>query len=468
MLLLFRHSPYEQVNYSSGGSCSSVASHLLTMRDLEAASIVSFDIEEVDERYDLQAMFTRYQFDPVKAEAEFGSFVQGETMPERPVMLFLMHLLNINNPKLYAKVRSEAICSVGTSPGFKRLVPFLSKLNMKSDGCIQLVIGQEKVAILLIEKHSKNESSSYSNTWCKTVSNVIDMFRNLRLYNPDLEKAVGFTLPKINYLEAVSKVVVSFEADPLQFRVEACELNIDNVCVELLSATSEALKYFDKQKFLSPDSYFLRLSNNDINVVASAIGENSLDQVRSAHSIILCNKEYYFKYYPSNLLPTFNMYKKCSPCQHVVDADISYFNWLKFSALLSPLNIAEAVLCLADFFRLLQTALTALHNDCGLAHLDVRLPNVCFKYKEQELIAVLIDLDRAKPASSKGALPYDDEMYTRPSSWTLGQLDWKQVGLLGKKVHCGNDFNFLKSLIKFGTVEPLNIGHTWDTRLCPL
>ena len=55
----------------------------------------------------------------------------------------------------------------------------------------------------------------------------------------------------------------------------------------------------------------------------------------------------------------------------------------------SPLSISEAARCLKDLAELVMTSLEKLH-DLGIAHNDIRLPNVSFN---ENFEAVLIDMD---------------------------------------------------------------------------
>ena len=62
-----------------------------------------------------------------------------------------------------------------------------------------------------------------------------------------------------------------------------------------------------------------------------------------------------------------------------------------------PLSKALAKLCLGDFVRQAVCALKELH-ELGFAHLDVRLPNVCFTHDGE---VRLIDFDRAVDLNRK-------------------------------------------------------------------
>ena len=63
---------------------------------------------------------------------------------------------------------------------------------------------------------------------------------------------------------------------------------------------------------------------------------------------------------------------------------------------LHQLSRQHAKHCLIPFLDSVKTAIDELHQ-CGMAHLDIRLPNICFKKEGTNYTAVLIDLEYCKP-----------------------------------------------------------------------
>eukprot|EP00731_Ephydatia_muelleri_P018490 Em0011g530a len=84
----------------------------------------------------------------------------------------------------------------------------------------------------------------------------------------------------------------------------------------------------------------------------------------------------------------------------------------------------EAKDCMRDALDAIKLAVEELHSR-DVAHLDIRLPNICFK-STSGLVAVLIDLERAK-GPIKSILPgsYSSCMYR--TGWTLEDIDFLQV-----------------------------------------
>ena len=77
-------------------------------------------------------------------------------------------------------------------------------------------------------------------------------------------------------------------------------------------------------------------------------------------------------------------------------------------------------------------ALRELHDTCGLAHMDLRLENICFDPKTHR--PILIDLDRSAPKDyecDRHHLPSTSTMY-KPldENWVLENIDLLQTGLM--------------------------------------
>ena len=78
---------------------------------------------------------------------------------------------------------------------------------------------------------------------------------------------------------------------------------------------------------------------------------------------------------------------KCTP--------IGIYGWFfSFPLLHPPLGCKFSSKCFCSFAISTLRALEALH-EVGYAHLDIRIPNICFKKVNHEWHAVLIDLDNA-------------------------------------------------------------------------
>ena len=95
-------------------------------------------------------------------------------------------------------------------------------------------------------------SSPYRNSVSKTAVDVLDQFRLLCCFNPNIPECVGFTFPKYSIETFVTKVKVSFE--DFTFVVRLFPLTIDNVEAEVKDALRSVLNY----EFSSPEFCFMR------------------------------------------------------------------------------------------------------------------------------------------------------------------------------------------------------------------
>ena len=80
--------------------------------------------------------------------------------------------------------------------------------------------------------------------------------------------------------------------------------------------------------------------------------------------------------------------------EHAIALNRIYVHGMKFfgydNVPHDPLTVSEAAHCMFSFVKEVARAIQALH-DCGFAHQDVRLPNICFSKANKP---VLIDVDR--------------------------------------------------------------------------
>ena len=97
-----------------------------------------------------------------------------------------------------------------------------------------------------------------------------------------------------------------------------------------------------------------------------------------------------------------------------------------FERQMPPLTKFEAKEYLCDLLTQTAIALLELHT-IEYAHLDVRLPNICFS---TDHTVKLIDLDRVIGIRGGSVGSYIGEMYIIPNQWLPSQCDWKQLGLM--------------------------------------
>jgi len=210
------------------------------------------------------------------------------------------------------------------------------------------------------------------------------------------------------------------------------------VKAEVTNALRSALSF----KFSSPEFCFIRFSPKDINNFQKELGE-MVAQHLTRHSVLLKSNEFFWKCVPQQS-DQHNMFSlnqhKSGNLKHItfycdVKQLVGGVIFFKFPAHLPPLHKHKVEKCLLDFMTRTATALEELHS-IGVAHLDVRVPNICFAREEGKYIVKLIDLDRCKDDTVQDLYGYTGEMYTcqNPKDWRSSQYDWKQLGLLAAAI----------------------------------
>ena len=133
-----------------------------------------------------------------------------------------------------------------------------------------------------------------------------------------------------------------------------------------------------------------------------------------------------------------------------------------------PLDSQKARDNAIDFVKSVCEAINELHDDFNIAHLDLRLANICIS-TNTPLSVQLIDLDRSdeaiKPFRYSSLTFHASVMYEVPTpEWKLSQLDWRQLGIMVhaflNNIHDGYHSiepdpksPFLKRLVKQGEYD---------------
>lgn len=279
----------------------------------------------------------------------------------------------------------------------------------------------------------------------KTVADIIDQLRLLRCFDTNISKCVGFTFPKFSSNNAenktcVTKVTVSFK--DFQFRIHLTPLPISSVKREIQEAVQGTKNFLFR---CNPFLCFMCLSWQDKMEIAGTfcVHPSKVEQVETRHCILLKSGDTFWKYIPSiSECLNFEFFLddieiKCANPKHVMlPSGTAIHERLKFYMFpkeISPLTKSEAEQCLCDLIIKTATALQELHN-LGYAHLDVRLPNICFTANGANNYVKLIDLDRVISIKHGSVEGYIGEMYNIPHQWLPSQCDWKQLGLLAASV----------------------------------
>ena len=133
-----------------------------------------------------------------------------------------------------------------------------------------------------------------------------------------------------------------------------------------------------------------------------------------------------------------------SPTTHVLLPDKKFGKYFQFPLLRGPLEIQELQLCFNSFAESVHQAITELHGT-GYAHLDIRMPNICYNDDGE---AVLIDPDNL---STQLPGDIDSVMYDAPDFTVAAQYDWRQLAIMLTRVLEGSGSNY----------------HTWKPKFPP-
>ena len=400
-------------------------------------------MDKVPTKYNLDDLFTTLKFnDPRWSGVQYsGNATRGDKDVTAWVKSLIEHLqLNHGNVSYTADISIEA---------FKKgITPFLCSIDNRPDGVVLRSFTFDhiewKLPVVIIEVHS----NPYVNTLLQTAADVIDQFRLLRCFNANITECAGFTFPKyagngIQNKSCVTKVCVSFEN--YQFNIQLSPLAIEEVKEEIEATLKKAMEFCAQRPFFS----FIRLSDADIELAGTILKDNVF-QVKSHFSILLVNvtNDTYYKHVTSmserGRLERMNETTSKVGVKHVKHVTLySDRLWIHDSLFfrypavqLPPLRKDQVAQCLFDYMTMTAIALIELHDN-GFAHLDVRIPNICFAEDydgDGKYMVKLIDLDRCEHVKNRTGSSYKGEMYTAPDSWTCEQLDWKQLGLLAAEI----------------------------------
>lgn len=426
------------------------ASNKLTMSDITKSPFIKVSRDETLSGYDLEELFRYAKFAVDTASKQDIGSISGTTSTERPVQLFIRHLIGKNNLSRNFQHFNFSISESILAPG--RLSPLLSSLTIKPDTSISLMIANELVTILCTEMHS---GPSYENTLAKLISNTVDMHRLMKMYNPQIGIVYSLCFPKYNVKTCVTLVECKFNAVPLGFSLKLKSLAMSHVEKEVVKVLKHLPSYFPitfKPSSVN-HSYLVRLAEEELTKISTSISAKTrLRQIVTSRSIVLTDEEKFFKYVfnSDDAMKYVSMGFKKN--EHVASYSLEKDSRILFvtHALIPHLDLVEAGTCLFDFARLVKESLDAFHK-MGYAHLDVRLPNICFNTTSNgQLIAVLIDLDRAVDSEETSQPLYDGKYYSKPFNWTAKKLDWKQLGLTIQGVTRDATDTFVQTLIENG------------------
>ena len=268
------------------------------------------------------------------------------------------------------------------------------------------------------------------------------ILRYYRLFDKSFNKLVHFAVPSLASSSCIVKVELSFQSLRMEYNLTCYENIADGI-----RAIKEEFNNQIQQIPLISERYsynFIKLTQPEIRQICKC-ETDGCDQWNSNNSILtFCKKGYVYKVvyineHKWNITQASLTLK--NPKQIIFPSILCASEYLMYTykkVHYSPLTFEEAQECLQGFVSSLMKALEELHL-FGLAHYDIRLPNICF-YENYE--AVLIDLDFCQYVTADSKMDGECEscLYCLPKSClsefeasTLerGQkYDYMQVGWL--------------------------------------
>ena len=417
---------------SHGASCDLEPSNAVFRNSLIRVNFQGFhaQFQDLGEKYNLSEFpVSKYDGPLIEAGPNFND-------SEKQATQYTMNLLPDHQPPV--KVAGDRHVGAFST----HLHPFTSSLIVRPDGMI--LTSKEEVPMFCLEVHSGRE---YINTVAKSVANLIDQLRLLRCFYPNVVKVSGFVfpkLPKINWnglvidknLSCVTQVEVHWENFHFQVRFKVLRKDMVSDTVKCVIEDQLSQLQVSPLKF---HHFFIRLLPQDLALIAAI--ENSseeLEQVQSKFSIIVKSPTTYYKVLPRGeeemrltrfiskasseplsategiVLPTSHLYKNLE--FFLFDAQDE-----------PPLTRDDAANCLGDLVQQVAAVLERMH-ELEWAHLDVRLPNICFT---QDGHVRLIDLDRVHHLYDVCLDEYRGSfLYQLPDDVPITGVDWRQLGVL--------------------------------------
>ena len=283
---------------------------------------------------------------------------------------------------------------------------------------------------------------------------LIDQHRSWKNRHPQLSRSiVGYCFPvtSIDPQDAdvcgrcVHRVECHWREDIPRFRYTITAFPLPaNDAIQNIVDVAEAQRVWFSQNVHSStsNSHFTLPLSPDF--IQSNFGPSAF-QVRSGESIVILNNEFAFKrpLRSCNHMKLFEMTfldpSLPESCATPINSIMAINVFFKFNRYVSPLGRSRARIIFSRFFVILLDAINEIHG-AGIAHLDVRLENICFTEVGK---VVLIDLDRSLPINYPAeelpsqygqSLMYD----TGNDDWTCEQQDMRQLAILIGYI-AGND-----------------------------
>ena len=315
------------------------------------------------------------------------------------------------------------------------LCDVLCTKNQKPD--LFLCLKEDVTAEMIVEIHS----SPYEDTIRKSLFVATDLLRLRRMYNDGIKTITAFNFPKLPNIkgekipQCVVKLVVTWENFSVYYDLTQLKTP-DDVRREILEAVSSFAVLNNTQ--MSMDRVLMKLSTDDL----EKFNGINPKQIPSEGSLMVSCGDSIFKrpFWTLHVLQLWKLHVSVlnlvarslsRPSQNAITVQIqpaliseTYF--FKYDRVhYDPMTGEEAKKCLQHFFSEVRSVIGQLHDTYKLAHMDIRLDNICFN---QQFKPILIDLDRSEGIGTERVFHSAYASCMSRKDMSPEKTDWMQLG----------------------------------------
>ena len=301
----------------------------------------------------------------------------------------------------------------------------------------------EGEVVLQIEVVSSYNAEKTVNKLCL---GLVDQLRSWKNRLSSVASIVGFVFPISNVSrdavdcgQCVKMVKLSWQDRMFQYNAEVIALDAGDVWNALSRVQAEQLRQLNSLRSSANQHFTLPLSDRYVKDTFTM----SAYQVKSGESVVILDDEHAYKcplsqrathrlHFLSGNPPRFHSYTASAFPQEVVFLGRPFYKFKRYG---HPLKVQGIRPCKHAFIEAVIRSLQALHNETGIAHLDIRIENVCW---DNEGHAVFIDFDRSieKDVLIKdgvGNMYGDSLMYPATATWQsrpAWSVDYRQIAIM--------------------------------------
>ena len=379
---------FREPSSSSISKSDSILNHIIQDSQSDYC-VFDFDTQEL-KRYSLEMVK-----DLVQTEAQMtvcaGMDTSSKNYNNHLAGACIKAMFTNSNKKFHAAVNQEL-------PSYRSLPQVFASSEWRPDVAIY-EFGHKHVLRTTVEVIS----SPPSETIKKALMGGWMMIRYGRTFDINLKEVKSFVFPKCN--EQATVIAVTTKFSELRFQYVLQPISLEEIAGTLEIVCQSQTIAFGQTLLNEP--YGIRLSKADMAI----FGEGAF-QVPSHSAIIVQatqnGKDYIFKRQLAETSRTENVMSMVPMFVHnipklIIHLSMQYFNGVLFllypKIRHDPLNRYEGNRCCQELLVGVKNALEELHSCYYMAHMDIRLSNICIN---QEYKPILVDLDDCLHGSNFG------------------------------------------------------------------